>query len=120
MFRGMMSGAEFNTGRMEAACSGGFLEATDAAEYLVRKGLPFRLAHEVAAQLVRDCIDAGQKGIAQSSLAELKKRSPLFDSDLYEAITPQAMVAARGISGGPAPEEVLRQIEVLRKQVSGI
>ena len=120
MFRGMMSGARFNTGRMEAACSGGFPEATDAAEYLVRKGLPFRLAHEVAAQLVRDCIDAGQKGIAQRSLAELKKRSPLFDSDLYETITPQAMVAVRGIAGGPAPEEVLRQIGILRKKVSGI
>jgi argininosuccinate lyase len=118
MFRGMMAGARFNTGRMEAACSGGFLEATDAAEYLVRKGLPFRLAHEVAAHLVRDCIDAGQKGIAERSLAELKQRSPLFDSDVYGAITPQAMVAARNISGGPAPEEVLRQIGILRKRVS--
>jgi argininosuccinate lyase len=120
MFRGMMSSARFNTGRMEAACSGGFLEATDAAEYLVRKGLPFRLAHEVTARLVRDCIDAGRKGIAEWSLAEQKKRSPLFEADVYGAITPQAMVAARSISGGPAPAEVLRQIEVLRKQVSGV
>jgi argininosuccinate lyase len=119
MFRGMMSSARFNTGRMAAACSGGFLEATDAAEYLVRKGLPFRLAHEVAARLVRDCIDAGQKGIAERSLAELKKRSPLFEADVYGAITPQAMVAARSVSGGPAPEEVLRQIGILRRRVSG-
>jgi argininosuccinate lyase len=120
MFRGMMSGARFNTGRMAAACSGGFLEATDAAEYLVRKGLPFRLAHEVAALLVRDCIEAGQRGIAERSLVELKKRSPLFEADIYAAITPQTMVAARGIPGGPAPEEVLRQIGILRKRVSGI
>jgi argininosuccinate lyase len=118
MFRGMMSSARFNTGRMEAACSGGFLEATDAAEYLVRKGLPFRLAHEVAAQVVRDCIAADQRSIADRSLTELKQRSPLFEADVYQVITPAAMVAARGLPGGPAPEEVLRQIEILRKRAA--
>jgi argininosuccinate lyase len=120
MFRGMMSAARFNTGRMEAACSGGFLEATDAAEYLVRKGLPFRLAHEAAALVVRDCIDAGQKGIAERSLADLKRRSALFEADVYAAITPRAMVAARALPGGPAPKEVLRQIAILRGRVSGL
>jgi argininosuccinate lyase len=118
MFRGMVASAGFNTRRMEAACSGGFLEATDAAEYLVRKGLPFRLAHEVAARLVRDCIAAGQRGIAERSLAELKQRSPLFEADIYTAITPAAMVSARSLPGGPAPEEVLRQIEALRRRVA--
>ncbi|MDR1178553.1 MAG: argininosuccinate lyase, partial [Spirochaetaceae bacterium] len=83
MFRGMMAGAAFNTARMQAALAGGFLEATDAAEYLVRKGLPFRLAHEKVALIVRDCIDAGQRGIAERSLADLKTRSPLFEADLY-------------------------------------
>ncbi|MDR1129256.1 MAG: argininosuccinate lyase [Treponema sp.] len=120
MFRGMVSSAAFNTSCMEAACSGGFLEATDTAEYLVRKGLPFRLAHEVAALLVRDCIAAGQQGIAERSLAELKQRSPLFEADIYQAITPAAMVSARNLPGGPAPEEVLRQIETLRKRVAEV
>jgi argininosuccinate lyase len=118
MFRGMISSARFNTARMEAACSGGFLEATDAAEYLVRKGLPFRLAHEAAALLVRDCIAAGQRSIAERALPELKERSPLFEADIYEALAPAAMVAARKLPGGPAPEEVLRQIETLRGWVA--
>jgi argininosuccinate lyase len=116
MFRGMMAGAQFNTPRMEAACSGGFLEATDAAEYLVRKGLPFRRAHEAAALIVRDCVAAGQKRIADRTLAELKTRSELFEADVYTAITPAACVAARNLIGGPAPEEVRRQIGILRER----
>jgi argininosuccinate lyase len=116
MFRGMMAGAKFNTGRMEAACIGGFLEATDAAEYLVRKGLPFRRAHEAAALIVRDCVAAGQKRIADRTLAELKARSELFEADVYAAITPAACVQARSLPGGPAPEEVRRQIGILREQ----
>ncbi|MDR0389690.1 MAG: argininosuccinate lyase [Spirochaetaceae bacterium] len=118
IFSGMMKQLEFNTGRMEAALEGGFLEATDAAEYLVRKGLPFRRAHEAVALIVRDCIAAGQRGIASRSLAELKSRSPLFEADLYEAIKPASCVAARSLPGGPAPSEVKRQIAVLRGKLA--
>jgi argininosuccinate lyase len=117
MFRGMMESAVFNTGRMEAACTGGFLEATDAAEYLVRRGLPFRRAHEVAALVVRDCIAAGQGSITRRSLGELKKRSELFEADLYQALSPAACLAARKLPGGPAPEEVRRQIRALRARL---
>jgi argininosuccinate lyase len=115
MFRGMTASARFNTERMEAACTGGFLEATDAAEYLVRKGIPFRKAHEVSALLVRDCIDAGQRRISDRTLPELQSRSELFSADIYDALSPAACLAARKLPGGPAPEEVLRQIEELRK-----
>jgi argininosuccinate lyase len=118
IFSGMMAAAEFNTERMGAALEGGFLEATDAAEYLVRKGLPFRRAHEAVALIVRDCIDAGQRGIACRSLSELKSRSPLFEADLYDAIKPAACVAARSLPGGPAPSEVKRQIAVLRERLA--
>ncbi|QQO09216.1 argininosuccinate lyase [Breznakiella homolactica] len=117
MFRGMMASAKFNTDIMEAACTGGFLEATDAAEYLVKKGLPFRKAHEAAALVVRDCVDAGQRSIGERTLAELKKRSEYFEADLFGAITPAACVAARNLPGGPAPEEVRRQIAALRTEV---
>jgi argininosuccinate lyase len=102
---------------MEAACVGGFLEATDAAEYLVRKGLPFREAHEAAALIVRDCVASGQKTITARSLEELKTRSPLFEEDIYAALTPLACVAARSLPGGPAPEEVRRQIAILRAEI---
>jgi argininosuccinate lyase len=114
MFRGMMAGASFNTVRMAEAATGGFLEATDAAEYLVRKGLPFRKAHEAAALAVRDCIAAGQNGIACRSLAELRERSPLFDNDVYALFSPAACADARRLPGGTAPEEVRRQIAALR------
>jgi argininosuccinate lyase len=117
MFRGMTSSAAFNRERMEAACTGGFLEATDAAEYLVRKGLPFRKAHEAAAQVVRDCVAAGQRTIAERSLSDLKTRSDLFEADLYAALSPRACVEARNLSGGPAPAEVRRQIAALRKKL---
>jgi argininosuccinate lyase len=115
MFRGMMARARFNTSRMEAASVGGFLEATDAAEYLVRKGLPFRKAHEAAALVVRDCIEAGQKHIGERSLGELQKRCPLFEADIYKTLAPAACVKARSLPGGPAPGEVKRQIRTLRK-----
>jgi argininosuccinate lyase len=115
MFRGMVQSAAFNAERMKAACTGGFLEATDAAEYLVRKGLPFRRAHEAAALIVRDCIDAGQRTIGQRTLEELKRRSELFEDDVYAALEPEACVRARKLPGGPAPQEVRRQIGELRK-----
>jgi argininosuccinate lyase len=117
MFRGMIGSAQFNVKKMKAACSGGFMEATDAADYLVRKGLPFRKAHETIALIVRDCITAGLKTIADLSLDKLKARSKLFDNDIYEILKPAACVKARSLPGGPAPKEVKRQIRVLRKRI---
>jgi argininosuccinate lyase len=117
MFRGMMETAEFNAARMKQACAGGFLEATDAAEYLVRKGLPFRKAHEAAAGIVRDCIAAGKRRVGDLSLEELKKHSPLFEDDIFKALTPAACVRARNLAGGPAPSETRRQIRALRKKI---
>ncbi|MDR0300953.1 MAG: argininosuccinate lyase [Treponema sp.] len=117
MFAGMMKSAGFNLKRMKASCSGGFLEATDTAEYLVRKGMPFRAAHETAALIVRDCIEAGQKHIADRTIGELKNKSKLFEEDIYKAITPAACVKARDLPGGPAPKEVRRQIKTLRKKL---
>lgn len=118
MFRPMMATARFRQDRMEAACVGGFLEATDVAEYLVRKGLPFRKAHEVAAQVVRDCGAAGQRSIAERSLDQLRSRCELFDADLYEVIRPAAALHNRSRSGGPAPQAVQNQIAELRNRLN--
>ncbi|MDR1869443.1 MAG: argininosuccinate lyase, partial [Treponema sp.] len=117
IFAGMIKTAQFNLKRMKSACIGGFLEATDTAEYLVRKGLPFRQAHETAALIVRECIEKGHKHISSLSLAELKKHSKLFEEDIYKAITPIACVKGRNLPGGPAPKEVRRQIKLLRKKL---
>lgn len=118
MFRPMMASARFRQDRMEAACVGGFLEATDVAEYLVRKGLPFRKAHEVAAQVVRDCGAAGQRSIAERTLDQLRSRCDLFDADLYEVIRPAAALHNRSRSGGPAPQAVQAQIAELRHRLA--
>lgn len=117
IFAGMLASARFRVDRMEAACVGGFLEATDVAEYLVRKGLPFRSAHEVAALVVRDCIADGQRTVAERTLDQLRVRSPLFEADLYPAITPAACAAARALPGGPAPEAVRAQIAEFRSRL---
>jgi argininosuccinate lyase len=113
----MISAAAFNTGRMKAACTGGFLETTDAADYLVRKGRPFRRAHETAAAIVRDCIDKGKRRISDMSLEELRKKSPLFEEDIFRALTPSACVKARKLPGGCAPAEVRKQIKALARLI---
>jgi argininosuccinate lyase len=117
IFTGFMGAAVFDTQKMEDSCSDGFSEATDVAEYLVKKGLPFRKAHECAAQIVRVCIDAGLKQIGALPLSQLQKHSVLIEADIFDKITPRACVEARNIPGGPAPDEVRRQIAVLRKSV---
>ncbi|MDR0551621.1 MAG: argininosuccinate lyase [Spirochaetaceae bacterium] len=114
MFAGMIASARFNTGRMRAACGGGFLEATDCAEYLVTKGLPFRKAHELSAVIVRDCIAKGLPGIASMGLKTLKTYSPLIGDDIIEKLSPESCVSSRSSFGGTAPAEVRRQIAALQ------
>jgi argininosuccinate lyase len=115
VFAGFMGAAVFNKEKMEASCAGGFLEATDVAEYLVKKGMPFRKAHECAAHIVRDCIDKGFKRIGEANIEDLRRHSGLIEADIFERITPRACVEARSLPGGPAPDEVRRQIAVLRE-----
>ncbi len=117
MFMGMMASARWRSERMAAACLGGFLEATDLAEYLARKGLPFRTAHEAAAAVVRDCVASGQKTIAERSLEELRAHSALIEDDVYAALKPETALAARSLAGGPAPSAVLSQIKELRDRL---
>jgi len=117
IFRGMVASAAFNAVRMKAACAGGFLEATDAAEYLVRRGMPFRKAHETAALLVRDCIASGLVSLGDLPLEKLKEKSELFEEGIYAELKPEACAAGRKTSGGPAPEELRRQIRELRRLI---
>jgi argininosuccinate lyase len=117
MFTGMIASARWNTSRMEEALHGGFLEATDAAEYLVAKGLPFRSAHAAVALLVRDAIEAGCRELAGLPLDALRRRSPLFEAEIYEKLKPRACVNARALPGGPAPDSVRGQIAALKEAV---
>jgi len=117
MFAGMIGSAGFNVKRMKAACSGGFMEATDAADYLVRKGMPFRKAHETVAAVVRECAGSGIRHISALPPGSLRKHSKLFGEDVYAALKPAAALKARGLPGGPAPAEVRRQIRALLKRL---
>ena len=113
VFTPMIKTAKWNTGRMKSACDGGFLNATDVAEYLVKKGLPFRSAHSVAAHIVRSCIEEALS-IEKLDLKKLQTFCELFESDIFDVITPAASVNARNLTGGTASESVLAQVKMLR------
>ena len=112
IFTQMVKTAAWNKKAMAAGCDGGYLNATDVADYLVRKGLPFRTAHGVSAGLVRLAIQKGCR-LEELDFAEYQKASPLFKKDIFELITPQKCVEIRKTTGGPAPQAVEKQIEQL-------
>ena len=114
LFKGMIDTMKFNNKRMEASAKNGFTNATDAADYLVKKGVPFREAHGIVGQLVLMCIE---KNIALDdlSLDEYKAVNPVFDEDIYEAISLQTCVDKRLTLGAPGPEVMNKVIAIYDK-----
>lgn len=115
-FTGMVRTMKLHKDRMLEAAKGGFSNATDLADYLVKKGLPFRDAHEVSGKLVRHCIERSQ-ALDDLDLDTLMSFSALFDRDVYDAIRIRSCVENRKVTGGPSPSEVekeLRQMEKFR------
>ncbi|MDD4189256.1 MAG: argininosuccinate lyase [Eubacteriales bacterium] len=110
VFFGMISSMKINKEKMLSASKGGFTNATDAADYLAVKGLPFRTAHEIIGKLVLYCIDKNM-AIEELSLNELRSFSHLFDDDVYNNISAENCVSKRSITGGPAEETVRIAIE---------
>ncbi len=104
VFQGMLATMRIRGGVMARAAEGSFATATDLADYLVKKGLPFRQAHEVVGRLVRYCID-NTKTFGALSLEEYKQFSPLFEEDARQ-ITTATSLAARNSYGGTAPNQV--------------
>lgn len=94
-----------NTARMAEAAAGGFSTATDLADYLVRKGLPFREAHAVVGSVVRVCLDRGC-GLGDITFAEYREVCDRIDTDVYDAIAVEGSLATRDIPGGTAPAQV--------------
>jgi argininosuccinate lyase len=107
---GMLKTAIFDTDRLYASAGLGFTNATDAADYFVKHGMPFRDAHEVIGKIVLHC-EREDKTISDLSLAELKEFSPGVSDDFYQAISLETCVGSRNIMGGPAPETVREHIE---------
>lgn len=113
----MLERAQFRTERMRQAVHGDFSNATDLADYLVRRGMPFRQAHEVVGRIVLHCLQQG-RALEELSLEELRAFSALFDADALQAIQPEAVMSARRTRGGTAPDAVRQQIALAREQLS--
>ncbi len=109
LFRGMLATAAFHTGRMRESADQGFTNATDAADYLVNHGVPFRDAHGIIGKLVLYCLEKG-KAIGDLSIEELRAVSPVFEADIYEAVSMEACVDRRLTLGAPGREAMERVI----------
>ena len=103
---------------MRHAAAKGFINATDCADYLTKKGVPFRDAYKVTGQLVAICIEKGLT-LETLPLDEYKKLSDVFEDDVYSAISLDTCVNQRTSFGGPSPVEVKRQIDTVRKSLKG-
>jgi argininosuccinate lyase len=116
LYADMMPQIEVKKENMYAAAKSGFSTATDLADYLVRKGMPFRDAHEVVGQSVAYGVETS-KDLSEMSLDELKKFSDIIEQDVFEVLKLEGSVAARNHRGGTAPEQVKKQIERLKKEI---
>lgn len=110
----MLLEIKFNTERMKDSCKTGYLTATDLAEYLVKKGIPFRNAHEIVGKIVLYCIEK-RKNLSELSIDEFKKFSDKIERDVYEILTPEGSIEAKCSYGSTSKESVKEQIKLLRK-----
>ena len=110
VFSGMLSTMKLRKGRMLDGAKGGFTNATDVADYLVKKGLPFRDAHAVVGKMVAYCLDKDTV-IDALTMDEFKTFSDIFENDVYDAISLETCVNMRKIVGGPAKETMSKIIE---------
>ena len=117
LFTGMLDTMKFRKDIMEQSAKHGFTNATDVADYLVRKGIPFRDAHGITGRLVLDCLDRGCS-LDDLPLDEFRKYSPVIDDDIYEAISMKTCVERRNTTGAPGPEAIRAEIERNRKYLS--
>lgn len=116
VFTAMLRTMTFREDIMAAGAAGGFTNATDCADYLVKKGVAFRDAHRVVGELVAYCIKANA-ALTDLSLSELKAFHPAFEQDVYDAMSLKACVEGRSIPGGPAPAAVQASIDEAREQL---
>ena len=114
LFTGMLSTMQFQTGNMEASAKNGFTNATDAADYLVNHGVPFRDAHGIVGQLVLYCIERNI-ALDDMTIEEYKKISPVFEEDIYDAISMEACVNKRVTVGAPG-KAAMRDVIRIYKQ----
>ena len=106
----MVETMKVNSENMLNAAKGGFINATDLADYLTKKGMPFRTAYKIVGTIVGDCIKAG-KDLEMLTIEEYKKYSDMFEDDLYYEISLSTCIAKRISAGGTGYDSVDKQIE---------
>jgi argininosuccinate lyase len=116
--RGMVATLVFDVARLRAAVDAGYLVATELADYLVTRGVPFREAHDVAGQLVRDASARGIE-LAALSLDELRAAHPAFDADVAAWLDPERAVDRRDVPGGPARAQVVGELDRIARELGG-
>lgn len=119
IFTEMIQNTLFNAQRMNAAARGGFSTATDVAEYLVRKGVPFRRAHEITGKVVAYCLK-NKKGLENLTIKEYQRFEKCFTEDIRNNIKVQNAVNARNHTGGTATKTVLKRIKEFEKSIGKI
>jgi argininosuccinate lyase len=112
----MLASLTFRADRMRRAAGEQYATATDLADYLVKKGLPFRDAHGIVGRVVRHAIDAG-KELDALTVEELRGFSPLIEDDVVAALSVEASLAARNVAGGTGPDAVRRALADARRLV---
>ena len=117
VFCDMISTMKVNKENMYEGAKGGFTNATDAADYLVKKGLPFRDAHAVIGNMVFYCIE-NNKAIDDLTMDEFKTFSDIIEDDIYDAVSMKTCVNDRNVIGGPAKAVTLEAIEKAEKFIS--
>jgi argininosuccinate lyase len=116
---GMLAGVEFDRERLEQASSDEMLAATEIADLLVRKGMPFREAHGIVGGLVRDAIERG-KALSELTPAELRERSELLDDSFYEVLRRESWLESKRIEGGTGSAPLAAQIEFAHKTLTAV
>jgi argininosuccinate lyase len=117
IFAALVPTLRVNVERMRSAAASGYTLATELADYLAAKGVPFREAHGIVGQIVRKAI-ASARGLEELGLNELRVFSPLFASDVRRWLTVDAAVGRRRVPGGTAPSEVRKQLKAARKRLA--
>ena len=112
VFAAMLSTMRLNRDKMRAAANGGFINATDCADYLVKKGMPFRTAYTIVGRAVNYCIEHG-KTLESLTLDEYKSFSDVFDTDVYDFISLETCVSKRNVPGGPAEKPLRAQLDYI-------
>ena len=119
LMSGMLSSMKFNHEKMAKSARGGFTNATDAADYLVKKNVPFRDAHEIVGRLVLYGIE-NNKALDDFTLEEFKNISEVFDNDIYDAISLKTCVEKRNTQGAPGLKAINDEIEASRKLLESL